>query len=412
MFGEILIYLATYIGLFAIFFFLLSVSPRLKKSPPIFNEKNPPFISIIIPAYNEQRGIEATINSALGVDYPRDKMEILVIDDGSKDKTYELALKFKSKIVKVFHKENGGKGTALNFAIKKAKGEFIFTMDADSVITPNAVKNQLAYFNNPHVMCVAPLLAVHNPRGLMQRIQQIEYFLGIFLREVFTSLNAANVTPGAFSAYRKYFFEKYGGFDEHNLTEDLEIALRIQYHHFILENSTNSVVYTTAPQTFKSLLIQRKRWYVGLLKNLMNYRKIFSKEYGALGMVVLPMALLSIVIAIFVSSYLIIKGVIDFKNEIILLKSINYNFFSIMEFSKYSFERFIFGIASNPLTLFTILLISVSLFYMYFAKQRVKQFSSIIIGFPLFMLFYSFLYAFWWIVSVIYMFFNRAVSWR
>jgi cellulose synthase/poly-beta-1,6-N-acetylglucosamine synthase-like glycosyltransferase len=412
MIGEILIYAATFFGLFAVFFFLLSIQPRLKKKVPKFDEKNPPFISILIPAYNEERGIESTIKSALGVDYPRNKMEILVIDDGSKDRTYEIAKKFESRLVKVIHKENAGKGTALNLGIKKAKGEFIFTMDADSMVTPNAVKNQLAFFNNPEVMCVAPLLAVYKPRGILQRIQQIEYFLGIFLRETFTSLNAANVTPGAFSAYRKSFFDKHGGFDEHNLTEDLEIALRIQYYHGILENSTNSIVYTETPSTFKSLMIQRKRWYVGLLKNLMNYRKLFSREYGALGMIILPMALFSIIIALIVSSYLIIKALLDFKREIIMLKSINFNILSLLEFNKYSFERFIFSGLSNPLTLFTIIVIGITLGYMFFAKKRVKNYSNIAIGFPFFMLFYSFLYAFWWIVSIFYTFFNKKVSWR
>jgi cellulose synthase/poly-beta-1,6-N-acetylglucosamine synthase-like glycosyltransferase len=412
MFGEILVYAATYFGIFAIFFFLLSVNPRLKKVLPKFDEKNPPFISILIPAYNEERGIEATIKSALAIDYPRNKMEILVLDDGSKDNTYKLAKKFESKIVKVIHKENGGKGTALNLGIKMSRGEFIFTMDADSMITPNAVKSQLAFFNNPKVMCVAPLLAVYKPKGIIQRIQQIEYFLGIYLREVFTSLNAANVTPGAFSAYRKEFFIKHGGFDEHNLTEDLEIALRIQYNHYILENSTNSIVYTETPNNFRALMIQRKRWYVGLLKNLLNYRKLFSKEYGALGMVVLPLALLSIIISLIVCSYLIIKAAVDFKRELVMLNTINFDFFSLFSFNQYTLERTLFGILSNPLTLFTILMIIISLSYMFFAKHRVKEYSNIAVSFPLFMLFYSFLYAFWWSVSIIYTLFNRQVKWR
>jgi cellulose synthase/poly-beta-1,6-N-acetylglucosamine synthase-like glycosyltransferase len=412
MISELLIYLATYFGLFAVFLFFLSVKPRIKKIPPKFDEKNPPRISIIIPAYNEEEGIEDTIKSALALDYPRNKLEILVIDDGSKDKTLELARKFESSIVKVFHKKNGGKGTALNLGISKSKGEFIFTMDADSIITPNALKNQLAFFSNPQVMCVAPLLAVYKPRGMMQRIQQIEYFLGIYLREVFTSLNAANVTPGAFSAYRKSFFDKYGGFDENNLTEDLEIALRIQYNHFILENSTQSIVYTKAPKTFKALLVQRKRWYVGLLKNLLNYRRLFSKEYGALGMVILPMALTSIIISIIVTGFLFSRAIRDIRNELMMLSSVNFNFASLIEFNRYSIERFLFSLYSNPLTLFTFLLLIVSLGYMFFAKKRVSQYSSIVIGFPLFMLFYSFFYAFWWVVSIIYTIFNRSVSWR
>jgi cellulose synthase/poly-beta-1,6-N-acetylglucosamine synthase-like glycosyltransferase len=261
-------------------------------------------------------------------------------------------------------------------------------------------------------MCVAPLLAVYNPQGFLKRLQQIEYFFGIYLREVFTSLNSANVTPGAFSAYRKVFFDKHGGFDENNLTEDLEIALRIQYYNYLLENCTTAIVYTETPENFASLLKQRRRWYTGLLRNLWDYTGLFSKKYGALGMIVLPLALISVVIAMIVTSYTFIKLVQSIKAEFVLLHSINFNFLSVAEFSRYSFGRGIYSFFSEPLSLFTVLFLLIMIGYMLFAKRKVKEHSNIFLGFPLFMLFYSFFYAFWWVISIVYTLFNRKVAWR
>jgi cellulose synthase/poly-beta-1,6-N-acetylglucosamine synthase-like glycosyltransferase len=109
MFREILIYVSTYIGLFAVTFYILSLILGRNKKIPEFSEKNPPTVSIIIPAWNEEKGIARTIESALEIDYPSDKLNIIVVDDGSKDDTYKIASKYKSKRVQVFRlKKNGG----------------------------------------------------------------------------------------------------------------------------------------------------------------------------------------------------------------------------------------------------------------------------------------------------------------
>jgi cellulose synthase/poly-beta-1,6-N-acetylglucosamine synthase-like glycosyltransferase len=132
MIKEFLIYFATYLGLFVASFYILSLLENRKNSPlEIKPHSELPFVSIIVPAFNEERGIAGTIESALSIDYPKEKLEIIVVDDGSKDKTYEIASKYQSQIVKVFRMEkNSGKGAAMNLAIKKARGEFIVTMDA------------------------------------------------------------------------------------------------------------------------------------------------------------------------------------------------------------------------------------------------------------------------------------------
>ena len=228
-FYNVLVYILAYIGFVASSFYVINLFAYYKRRQSE-RESIEKKVTILIPAYNEEKSIEKTIKSALSLNYPKDKLEVIIIDDGSKDKTYELAKRFASNqnlVVKVLTKKNGGKGTALNLGIKNASGEIIVSMDADSFVSPDALKKMVYYFKNEKVMAVTPSMGVYKPSGFLQRIQQIEYYMGVFLRKSFATMNAIHITPGAFSAYRKSFFEKYGGYDEKNITEDLEIALRI-----------------------------------------------------------------------------------------------------------------------------------------------------------------------------------------
>jgi len=414
MLREVLIYISAYVGLFAVTFYTLSLIERGKEKHPEFPEKKPPFVSILIPAWNEAKGIANSIKSLLEIDYPKNKLEVIIVDDGSVDDTYKIACKFKSKVVRVFkHLKNKGKGSALNLALSKARGEIVVTMDADNThVSKDALKHMVAYFKNPRVMCVAPIMAIYKPKGILQRIQQVEYLLGVFLRKAFASADAIHITPGAFSAYRKSFFDKYGGFPKNNLTEDLEVALRIQSNNYLIENSLNAKVYAVAPNKFKTALKQRRRWYTGLLRNLWAYRHLFSKNYGALGIIVLPTALLTVFISVILTGYLIVHGLIELKAEILLWESINFNVLNNLEFSRFVFERYFFLIFSNPIFLIAFVFLGILAGYMIYAKKHVKEHANIKLSLIWFILFYSFFFAFWWVVSFIYTFFNRKVSWR
>lgn len=413
MIKEFIIYLSAYVGLVAFIFYTLGFRERIKRTIPVFNEKKAPFVSLIVPVYNEEKNIAETIKSLLAIDYPSNKFEIIVVDDGSRDNSYRIAKKFESSKVKIFTKKNGGKGSALNYGIKHAKGKIIFTMDADSIVMPDAVKNQVARFDmNPKVMCVSPIVAVYNPRGILQRIQQIEYMLGVFIREAFASYNAIHITPGAFSAYRKSFFDKHGGFDEKNITEDLEMSLRVQYNGYIIENANESVVYTHAPRTFRSLLIQRRRWYFGLIKNLSHYSELLSRNYGALGLIVLPVAILAIFFSIFLTMYAVVRAVIEIKKQLIFMNSINFDYFNTLRFSWTNIERFFYETITNPVILFLIVFVALSIGYLFYAKKKIKKDSHISLSLPFFVAFYAMLFAFWWFIAFIYSIFKKNVSWR
>ena len=411
-FIDFIIYISICIGLVATTFYILSFIEDKKIKRKNFLDKELPAISVIIPAYNEEESIVKTIESILASDYPKNKFEVIVIDDGSKDNTLEIAKRFENKQVKVFSKENGGKATALNFGISKAKGEIIFTMDADTFVNPESMKNMVHYFNNPRVMAVTPTMLVHKPKTILQRVQNMEYLLGIFLRKAFATLNAVYITPGAFSAYRKEFFDKYGGYDETNVTEDIEMSLRIQYQGYFIDNSPNAPAYTIAPSKFKELLIQRRRWYFGYIKNISKYRGLLSKKYGDLGLFIIPVGLLSTFFAVFMIIYLFFQTLIRINEELFFLQSINYDFYSVLNFDYYFFERMLFLIFTNSIFLFILLFMFVMGFYLYWTRKRVGKLEGLIIDINLFFLFFALLYGFWWTVSLIYALFTKTVKWK
>ena len=410
----ILVYLLSYIGILATSFYVINLFLYYKKKFEV-KESTEKSVTIIIPAYNEEKTIEKTIKSALSLDYPKEKLEIIVVDDGSKDNTYSIAKKFTSlkfPIVKIFTKQNGGKGTALNLGIKNSSGEIIITMDADTYVKPDALKKMIGYFTDKIVVCVSPSMGIYKPKNIWEKIQQIEYHMGVFLRKSFASMNAIHVTPGAFSAYRKDFFSKHGGFDENNLTEDLELALRIQSKDYVIENSPNSVAFTNPPSTFKTLLVQRKRWYMGLIKNLWNYRQLFGPKKGALGTVVLPAAVTTIILSIILTVYLIVRTLIKIKDELILLNSINFHFKDAFELNYYVVGNYFFDLLSNKIFIITVFFISILWYYIVFSKRKMIYNEKIKLNFFLYLVFYGFLFSFWWIVTFMYMIFNKKVVWR
>ena|SRR3989344_8165078 len=408
---NFLVYTLAYIGFFAASYYAISLITFYRKKD--LDRLSDDFkVSIIIPAYNEEKSIERTIQSALSLHYPKNRLEIIVVDDGSKDKTFSLAKKFSSKVVKVYSKKNGGKGSALNYGIDRAMGEIIVSMDADSFVQEDALKRMVVFFENPKVMAVTPSMGVYKPKGFLQRIQHIEYYMGVFLRKSFATVNAIHITPGAFSAYRKSFFQKYGGYDEGNITEDLEIALRIQSNNFIIENSPKSVVYTIAPSKFRELLVQRKRWYVGLIKNLIRYKSLFGFKRGPLGSLVLPVAVSTVILSVILTGYSIIRGLREIKQELLSLQSVDFRFNDVFELNSYLFSNFFFQLFSSKVFLLSFLFIFLLIFYISFSRSQMKYSESIKLNFLLFMFFYGFLFAFWWALSFIYFLFNKKVVWR
>lgn len=412
-FIRILVFISIYIGLFTLVYYLLSFVGR----KPIIDKKiSNPFVSIIVPAYNEEDALEKTVESLVELDYPRDKYEIIIVDDGSKDKTLQIARKLEKKfsIVQALHKKNGGKGSALNYGIKRAKGEYIISFDSDSMVVPGALKAMLPYFNNPKVMCVTPSMKVYKPKGALQRVQAIEYDLGIFLRKAFSNLNAIHVTPGPFSMYRRIFFEKHGGYDEHNITEDMEIALRIQSLNYKIANSPKSLVYTLAPNKFVPLIKQRRRWYFGQIRNLIKYKMMFGSKYGELGLLILPLAILSVLSTMIVTLYYLVKGALDTLNQIQLYSYIGFDFINNYQFKTYLLTLNIYRTFSEGIIIFGIFFFITTLLTLIVLNKKVKSIDkpiSTFISYVFFIFSYSILFTFWWTISIVYTITHKKISW-
>ncbi|MEM4366784.1 MAG: glycosyltransferase [Candidatus Anstonellales archaeon] len=251
-----------------------------------------PLVSVVIPAYNEENNIRRCIESLLNANYPRNKIEIIVVDDGSKDRTAEIASSYKGVIV--LKKPNSGKADSLNYGIKHAKGEIIATLDADSYITKDAILKMLPLFSKDAKAVTAAVL-VDNPKNLIEQLQEVEYVFTIFSRKVLEAIDAIHVTPGPFSMFRREVFEQIGGFDRNNILEDQEIAMRMQKYNLKIRASTDAVVYTKVPENMEQLLKQRTRWHRGGLRNSITYLELVSPKYGDLGVFVMPLQFVSIV---------------------------------------------------------------------------------------------------------------------
>jgi len=256
-------------------------------------QKKIPSVSVIVPVWNEETTVLKTIFSLLKLNYPKEKLSIFIVDDGSTDKTWNVIQRFaRNKQIKLLRKENGGKYTALNYALSFVDTELVGCLDADSFVHPEALKRIVAKFEEDiEIMAVTPSIKIFEPHGLLGLMQKAEYMFGIFLRKVFCDLNAIYITPGPFSIFKKSVFERIGGYRHAHNTEDMEIAMRMQKNNMKIGNAHNAFIYTIAPTALRALIKQRLRWVYGFIKNAIDYRDMFFRpQYGHLGMVILPAA--------------------------------------------------------------------------------------------------------------------------
>jgi len=347
--------------------------------------KNIPTLTVAVPAYNEERGIEATLRSLEACDYPKNKLTIMVVDDGSKDRTSEVVKGFidshKHMDIRLIVQENQGKAAAVNAALFSAESEYFSCLDADSTISCGSIMSMLSHFEaDQKTAAVISAIKVHEPKNLYEKVQRFEYLMAVLMRKIRSTINTLAMTPGVLSIYRTAVIRELGGFDVGNITEDFEIAMRLKYHGYNIQLETSAVTYTKVPSTFKGLWNQRLRWFRGYLYNHYKYRKMFfsRRQNRLFTCFQMPLNIFSIFLLL-VMIVLVSYGSITFMFER-LVRVFMINGYLGSLFSIPTFKDFI--LSYNFKLMFPILMGTISgafLFYLAhkLQKEKIKDFTAI-----------------------------------
>ena len=316
---------------FSIFLLLIYFDKKsfLRGEKSSTNPKKQPLVSILVPAYNEEGTILQTLESIQNIDYPKDKLDIIVINDGSSDKTEEITreyIKDKPHFRLLSHK-NRGKAASMNRALELAKGEFFACLDADSFVDPLTLKKMLSLYyneNDSRLAIITPAMKVCSPRNILQKIQWLEYIVIIFIARLTSQLDSLYVAPGPFSIYRTDVVKKIGGFDEQNITEDQEIAYRMQKNNYKIKQCFDGYVYTNAPSKIKPFYRQRRRWYLGSISCINKYKDLVAnRKYGDFGMMQMIKNILAYFLAITgitIAIYFLFIPITNWVKELIAIK--------------------------------------------------------------------------------------------
>ncbi|GAA4333987.1 glycosyltransferase [Mucilaginibacter gynuensis] len=295
-----------------------------KKTEKRISDADLPHVSIIVPAYNEEVTAISTIESLLKTDYP--DFDIIFVDDGSKDSTYEVisAAYVNHPLVKVYTKPNGGKASALNYGIGITESEFVVCIDADTQLKSDAIYHMLSYFTDEEIGAVAGTVKVGNETNIITRWQSIEYITAQNMdRRAFDLINSITVVPGAIGAFRKSAISKAGGFTYDTLAEDCDLTMRILKQGYVVRNCGEALAYTEAPETINMLLKQRFRWSFGVIQSFWKNRDaLFNKKYRYFGMVGMPNILIfQIILPLFspIADLMMILGLFGPKPERLLI---------------------------------------------------------------------------------------------
>ena len=247
-------------------------------------------VTVIIPAYNEEKVIVTTVERILCSDHK--DLEVLVIDDGSVDNTSGVlqAAFGENNRVTLIRVPNGGKAAALNVGLDKAAGDILVALDADTQFQSDTIPRLVRWFSDPEIGAVAGNAKVGNRTNMITRWQALEYVVAQNLeRRALAALGTLTVIPGAVGAWRKSVLQEMGGFHSDTLAEDQDLTIGIQAKGYGVRFDPSAVAWTEAPATFRGLAHQRFRWAFGTLQCLWKYRGMtFNPRYGALGLFALP----------------------------------------------------------------------------------------------------------------------------
>lgn len=405
---DYFLYIFLFITLYFQIFLLVSFfEKKNKKENIILNDEDYLSTTVIVPCFNEEKTVQRTIYSLLDLDYPKDKLRIMIVDDGSTDGTWDAIQEFKHdpRIILMQKENEGSKFAALNFALKHIDSDLVGVLDADSWVSKNALKDYMQYFKDEEVMATIPSMVIAEPDSLLRKAQKAEYDIGLFARKAFANINAVYITPGPFSVFRKYVFDTLGPYQEAHHTEDAEIALRMQKNHYKIAYSPESIVYTVGPKTLRPLIKQRIRWSYGFIKNIIDYRGLlFKKKYKDLGMIVLPIGIFRVFITAVLfplSIWLMVIPIIKYIKKVTIVG---------FDIPFMDFDWFFVNV--TQLQLFSILGLFLSIFTIWIGREIISDKRKYTIDIVYMFMMYTFIAPIWLIKSTYNAMRSKKSSWR
>lgn len=404
---EVLLWILAAFSTYVLVIWLLVYIRERKFLEKIPKAKRFPSVSIVLPAYNEEKNLEHSIRSVLNSDYPKKKLEIIVVNDGSTDNTRKIAEKFVRKgLLRLINQKNMGKGVALNSALTIAKGELFGVLDADTTIDKNTIRDLVGFLDSKKVGAVVSGIKPIKAVSLLEKFQKVEYIMLILVRKLMDRMNTYYVTPGALSLYKKKVLIDVGRFDEKNITEDLEMGVKLRSHGYSIKAVLNVFSHTVLPNTFKKLFRQRMRWNRGFLSNFNNYKHIlFNPKYGYLGIYQLSIALISVILLIPLG--FAITGIMTYKSIYD-----NYLHFSVtglhlsklFSFSSPSLQAFVLGLNIKYLYPF-IVIMALNIVLINLSHKITKEsYKNVILILLTSTFYYTLLGVFWLITLFAYIF--------
>jgi poly-beta-1,6-N-acetyl-D-glucosamine synthase len=303
-------------GIFLVGSDIYGLKQTLRKNKLTQADLYTPTFSVVIPAHNEERTIENTLTTVINSEYPKEKLQIIVVDDGSTDSTVAIIKKLKKsaafKNVTLIQQENAGKAHALNNAMRNhAQGDIIMCLDADSSVLSDSIQNAAQYFVDTRVVALSANVKIRPMKSFLNLIQRYEYLVCYQMKRAHTLFNIEYIIGGIASTFRRSALEKVGFYDTDTITEDIDLTFKLLRDG----NKDNRVLYgadvvsyTESVLSIKDLIKQRFRWKHGraqtFLKNLDLFFSRSNRHNPFLTWVYLPYALFSD-LAFFLEPFLI-----------------------------------------------------------------------------------------------------------
>ncbi|MCX6695331.1 MAG: glycosyltransferase [Candidatus Altiarchaeota archaeon] len=344
MIEQVLIVLFSFMTMLYLSWIILYFIPRRRFTGDV----RYPSLSMILPAHNEENVIEKSLLGGLNSDYPSEK-EVIVVDDGSTDKTAEIVRRIMSSDgrVKLLTVSHGGKANAINTGLSQAKGEIVVVVDADSELDSKALLELVRPFSDERVGAVSGVIRARMNDNVLVWYQDLEYMMSSTWRLLCDKLDATYLLPG-FTAFRRKALLDVGGFSTDTLAEDFDIGLRVKKAGYRMVMS-DAVMYTQVPQDLKSLVRQRVRWSRGTIQVVKKHSDVpFNPEYGAVGFYGIPTQLYWFVhgfVALPISIYQILYGYLTYFVKYSDFVSFNvfkyfFGWISMYGMLEYSFNSF------------------------------------------------------------------------